>query len=396
MRIAYICADPGVPVFGCKGASVHVQEVTRALVRRGARVELFATCIDGEVPTGLESVCIHTLPPIPKGERAAREQAALAANRDLHTMLERKGPFDLIYERYSLWSFAGMEYARAMGAPGLLEVNAPLIEEQAEHRGLVDRASAERVAERVFSAATVLIAVSEEIAAYLERYPTVQGRVHVVPNGVNPDRFPVGLKPSCPGCPGTFTVGFVGTLKPWHGLPTLVEAFTMLHRRDPNIRLLIVGDGTERESLLRDLSARRLLEAAHLTGAVSPGGVPGLLASVDVAVAPYPRRTHFYFSPLKVYEYLAAGLPVVASRIGQLAEVIQDGVNGLLCPPGDSVALAAALDRLRADPNLRVRLGCAARETVICDHTWDAVVQHSLGLAGFEPLSQPRCVEVRN
>jgi len=397
MRIAYICADRGVPVFGCKGASVHVQEVIRTLVRCGAHVELFATSIGGEVPVGLESVCVHPLPPIPKDERAAREQAALSANQDLRTTLEREGPFDLIYERYSLWSFAGMEYARLTGVPGLLEVNAPLVEEEAEHRGLLDRASAEWVAEQVFSAATVLIAVSKELAVYLERYPSARGRVHVIPNGVDPNRFSANLSPSCPSPPGTFTMGFVGTLKPWHGLPILVEAFAILHKRDPDTRLLIVGEGPEWASLMADLSARGLLEAVHLTGAVVPSEVPGLLVSLDVAVVPYPKRSHFYFSPLKVYEYMAAGLPVVASQIGQLADLIQDGINGLLCPPGDPIVLAAALDRLRQKPELRVRLGQAARATVLRDHTWDAIVQRILYyLAGLEPVSQPRHVEVRS
>jgi len=190
-----------------------------------------------------------------------------------------------------------MDYAWARGVPGLLEVNAPLIEEQAQYRGLVDRASAEQVAQRVMSAATMLIAVSQEVAAYLERYPAAQGRTQVVANGVNPERFPIGLQPSCPGPPGTFTVGFVGSLKPWHGLPTLVEAFAVLHWRVPKTRLLIVGEGPERESLIADLSARQLLDSTQLTGGVAPSAVPGLLASMDAAVAPYPQLTQFYFSP---------------------------------------------------------------------------------------------------
>src|SRR5260370_26157420 len=96
-----------------------------------------------------------------------------------------------------------MEYAQAIGVPGLLEVNAPLIEEQAKYRTLVDRAGAEQVANRVFGTATALIAVSEEVAAYLNQYPAARGRIHVIPNGVNPDRFPEELSPSQPGSPGT-------------------------------------------------------------------------------------------------------------------------------------------------------------------------------------------------
>ncbi len=257
IRIAYICADQGVPVFGRKGCSIHVQEVLRSFRRHGVQLELFATRLEGDPPPGLETIRIHRLPTPPDGARAVREQAALAANHDLRAALERAGPFELVYERYSLWSFAGMDYARARGVPGLLEVNAPLIDEQAEYRDLVDRTSAEQVAECVLGAATVLIAVSQEMAAYLARYPSARGRTQVIPNGVNPERFPAGLQPSCPGPPGTFTVGFVGGLKPWHGLPTLVEAFVLLHCSVPNTRLLIVGEGPARESLVEDLLARR-------------------------------------------------------------------------------------------------------------------------------------------
>ena len=100
-------------------------------------------------------------------------------------------------------------------------------------------------------------------------------------------------------------------------------------------------------------------------------------------MAPYPKLVNFYFSPLKVYEYMAAGLPVVASRVGQLQELIQPEVNGLLVPPGDVSALAAGLERIRSEPELRRRLGLAARVKVLREHTWDGVVQRILSLAGL-------------
>jgi glycosyltransferase involved in cell wall biosynthesis len=100
---------------------------------------------------------------------------------------------------------------------------------------------------------------------------------------------------------------------------------------------------------------------------------------MDVAVAPYPDNPNFYFSPLKVYEYMAAGIPVVASRIGQLAGLIDDGVNGLLTPPDDPAALATAIDRLRVDAALRERLSVAGRETVVDGKSWDAVARRVLG-----------------
>src|SRR6185436_13129521 len=115
-----------------------------------------------------------------------------------------------------------------------------------------------------------------------------RGRVHVIPNGVNPARFPDSLKPSLPNPARLFTIGFVGSMKPWHGLPALVAAFGEVHRLTPDTRLVIVGNGKAREELESNPAARDLLPYIHLTGAVDSDQIPGLLASMDVAVAPYP------------------------------------------------------------------------------------------------------------
>jgi glycosyltransferase involved in cell wall biosynthesis len=388
MRIAYVCADRGVPVFGRKGCSVHVQELVRALRACGARVELFTPRGEGMPAPGFDDIKLHRLPFIHEEVRAFREKLALAANEDLQAALERRGPFDLVYERYSLWSFAGMEMAKTWGVPGLLEVNAPLIEEQAEHRGLVDRPGAERTARRVFRSATTLIAVSREVAAYLACQPGARGRVHIIPNGVDPKRFPPNPARAGSHGPAEFVVGFVGSLKRWHGVSILLEAFDLARRRGPRIRLLIVGDGPERSNLEADVRARGLSGEVAFTGAVAPEAVPGLLASMDVAVAPYPALGHFYFSPLKVFEYMAAGRATVASRVGQLGELLQDGVNALLCTPGDPSTLAEALLRLQGDRPLAERLGQAARSSALRDHTWEAVARRVLRLAKVELVGQ--------
>jgi glycosyltransferase involved in cell wall biosynthesis len=380
VRLAYICADPGVPVFGSKGASVHVQEVVRALQRRGVSVELFAACPDCHSSRQLEEVRCHALPLPSENSPAARERAAVAANYRLNEMLHDTAPFDVVYERYSLWSFAGMEYARGESIPGLLEVNAPLIEEQAAHRILVDRPMAENVAARAFGAATAALAVSREVAEYVTRF-TDDSRVHVLPNGVDPGRCAPHIPPRLPASPGVCTLGFAGSLKPWHGIDVLLDAFGQIHRVVPQSRLLLVGDGPARS--IAETSARRfgLSDSVILTGAVSPEEVPGLLTSMDVAAAPYPDNPDFYFSPLKIFEYMAAGIPTVASRIGQVTEIIEHEVTGILCPPGNPDALARSVIDLFINGAKRRRLGRSARRYVCAVHTWDSVVARILEIA---------------
>ena len=387
MKIAYVCADLGIPVFGYKGCSIHVQEVVRAFLQHGAEVTLITPRLGGEPPPGLERAQLIRLPSGAFTDPEQREAHAQNLNEHIVKALAQAGPFDMVYERYSLWSFAAMEYANGQALPGILEVNAPLIEEQARHRRLINRGIAEQTAQRAFSAASALIAVSEEVANHLNTYPQTHGRVHVIGNGVNPARFQF-TPPSQSS--EAFTIGFVGTLKPWHGLENLIEAFVRVHHYHPGTRLLIVGDGPERNNLETTLRIHGLEHAVHFTGAVAPDQIPGLLTTMDVAVAPYPDSKDFYFSPLKVLEYMAAGLPVVASRIGQIASLIQDGRNGLLCPPGEPAALGRALEKLMADPALRRTLGNAARRTVVQAHSWHTVTQRILSLADLLPTTPPQ------
>lgn len=418
-RIAYVCADPGIPVFGCKGASIHVQEVIRALRRAGASVSLHAARLGGDAPADLADLPVTVVPiasdsadvraeavsrgasrktgrkpsrmPGPAPGLAsrlaeARARAALRANRRLHDALVADGPFDLVYERYSLWSAGAIAYASGVGGcTSLLEVNAPLIEEQAAWRELPLPRVAQRLASWLFRHADGLLAVSPGVADWLGGFAGATSRIEVVPNGVDLARF----APRDPDCTAAgpapaqrpITIGFVGTLKPWHGLPTLIDAWARLRASGVDARLLLVGDGPERETLTAGLRSLGLAAHAELTGAVAPDRIPALLARMDIAVAPYPPRDDFYFSPLKLYEYLAAGLPVVCSRVGHLDQVIRDGHDGLLFPAGDAAALATTLARLAAAPGLRKRLGRNGRERVEKGHSWDSVAQRILALA---------------
>jgi glycosyltransferase involved in cell wall biosynthesis len=409
MRVAYICADPGVPVFGCKGCSVHVQEMLRTLLRHGAQVDLFAARKGGSrsvLGKYRHGVTWHA---IPKGTAqsassgkvaghsrdavdriAKRERHWLSANQWLDSALDKAldqaGPFDLVYERYALWSYAGMQWARRRQILGILEVNSPLIDEQATYRRLINRGGAERATRHAMEAAGAAICVSRQVAEYVNRFRDCRRETHILPNGVDPRRFESPWRSRARGNradpSANVVVGFVGTLKPWHGVADLVEAFAIAYHTNPGLRLRLIGDGPQRGQLEAQVDALPLAvrRAVQFVGPVPPAEIPERLASIDIGVAPYQPMDNFYFSPLKLFEYMAAGLPTVASRVGQIDDVLEDGRNGCLYQAGNIRALAASLERLSRDGALRERLGGAARQTVLDNHTWDRVLQQVLAM----------------
>lgn len=363
MRIAYVLADPGIGAFGTKGASVHVQEMIRAMRAAGQEVTVFCTRLDAHVPADLADLDVCHLPLPRTTGTAERERAIAEAGRRIAGTVASSG-FDCVYERYSLFSTAGSLLTEVSTADRqfILEVNAPLIDEQSRHRTLVDAAGARAATARQLHAATVVSCVSPEVADWVAGFGVPPDRIVVVPNGVNTARF--DLPRETPARQdGRIRVGFVGTLKPWHGTDTAVRALPWAPAAD----LVVCGTGPEQpalEALAADLD---VADRVRFLGEVVPEQVPSILAGLDVAVAPYPPGDH-YFSPLKVYEYLAAGLPVVASAVGSLPEVLAG--CGVLVPPGDARALGTVLSLLASDPDHRRALGETGRRVARAEHDW--------------------------
>ena len=370
MRVAYVTTDPGIPAFGSKGASAHVQAILAAFLRRGATVTLFAPA-PGPVPEALAGLRVAALPPAPKGDPEERAERLIAQDADLPARLAAEGPFDLVYERHALFAAGAMRFAAEAGLPSVLEVNAPLLAEQARHRTLVRPAEADAATWLAMTAAARVVCVSEAVADYAR----AQGAAAplVVPNGVDPARFR-----QAPRRDGPFTAGFIGTLKPWHDTATLIACLPHLRARVPDARLLIVGDGPERAPLAAQAEALGMSQAVEFTGALPPEAVPAALGRMHAGTAPYSAAQAFYFSPLKLYEYMAAGLPVVASDVGDLAAILGAARAGVAVPPDRPDLMAAALADLAADPVRGAELGAAGRAHVEAHHGWDRVLDRIL------------------
>jgi glycosyltransferase involved in cell wall biosynthesis len=343
MRLVYLCADRGIPLLGHKGASVHLRSLAAALAARGNEVIVACRTLEGpnRPPAGVE---VRLMP--------ASEDEHAAWTREL----VRESRADVVLERYSLSSEAAAETARAAGLPYVLEVNAPLVEEAARYRGLADVQTWRAREKKLLASADAVIAVSGGVRDYVVSAGVSAAHVFVVHNGVDLGAFQKAAGLHAPQSDRAVVVGFAGSLKPWHGVDVLLRAFAQVPSRT---RLLVVGDGPMRADLEAMASSLDLTSRARFTGAVPHAEIPGLLNAMDIGVAPYTAQDGFYFSPLKVAEYLAAGLPVVVSDQGDLREIVGDA--GVLVPPDDVAALAAALARLVRDPSLRRTLSTAAR-----------------------------------
>lgn len=391
MRLLYVCTDLGIDPRGTKGASIHVREITRALADLGHEVELLSPHAPPSFDERIRCIPVEQSSRVRESERSLRRWLL---DRDLDTAPAsefrsilfgaeaipqvidalRSRPVDAIIERLSLFGHVGVDLSRALELPLLMEINAVMTEEAAAFRSLHLETLAKRVELRALESADALLPVSAGLARRLDALGVPDAKVHVVPNGVDVSRFHTApSRAECRrelGLDSAFVVGFSGSLKPWHGVDVLVAAFARLRKTEPGARLLIVGAGPTEAELREQAQRLGVADAVVFTGAVQHDAIPKHLKAMDVAVAPYPAQENFYFSPLKVFEYMASGTCMIASRIGQITELVRDGENGLLCSPGDEEALCATIDRARQSANLRRDLADKARQTVETRFTW--------------------------
>lgn len=402
-RILWLSSDRGVDPAVPKGASANLRNTVRAFRQLGHEV-LVLTPAEGEAedlgaaierietPRAFTELLAEAEAPVSKERREARRERLkvvramghawnqVLVEQALHEHAPRFRP-DFVFERYSRFGVAGLLAARRLGVPHLLNVHAQLAWEAETYRGQALADGARVFEQLAFEHAPRIVVNSKELRAQMIEAGVEASKLHVVVNGVHLDQFAAEGPVRRPEVgPDAIVLGFVGSLKPWHGLAELAAAFRRLAAEDPRWHLLVVGDGPER-GVLREL-AEELPGRVTATGAVPLDEVPAWTRGADLTVAPYPRLERFYYSPLKILESLACGRAVVASGIGQVKELVRDGKTGLLTPPGDVDALVAALRRFAQEPELAGILGAAARTEAEDKHSWlaraEELVAHGL------------------
>jgi glycosyltransferase involved in cell wall biosynthesis len=368
-RLLYLFPSVGTGL-SVGGAVSHAHGMLRALDRLGIDVDP-VTSHPGIAETATAQSDLpfrwRVVPPprstkaVPASTAFGLDLAVIAATR------KAARPCDLVYQRHTRFSLAGALAARAVRVPFFLEFNSPA--EFFHTRATVLSRRRRRCEDALLLAATRVFVVSTTAKALVIERGVPEERVIVNPNGVDLERFDPSsrggsLRAELGFSADDVVFGFVGSFMSFHGVPKLAEAFVEVAREHPQAKLLLVGDGDERPRVAQILGDLVGEGRVRMTGRVAPAEIPSYLAASDVLVSPHVPLEHdtpFFGSPTKLFEYMAAGRPIAASRLGQIAEILEHERTALLAEPGDARDLATALKRLAEDASLRDRLGRAAR-----------------------------------
>jgi len=331
--------DAGIGPRRAKGAAVHLNAMRAAFSRLGAN------CQGIDEPDD------------------SRLNEALLGVLDM-------GPVDLIYERYALGKSAAARFAAEHGIPLVLEVNAPLADEQRRWRGASNEQEDARQDAFAMGVACKVVAVSSEVARYAIQRGAQAERVEVFPNGIDTERFNLSVRADSVRRsllpPDRFVIGFHGRVRPWHSFAMLADVAGSLLEQGYDIHLLVVGEG--------DFAClRRLPEERYTRVHWQPHReIPRYVAAFDVLPLTYQADMPCYFSPLKLMEAMACGVVPLVPDLGDLPASVKHGATGLVYAAGDAEQLLEQMLRLIADKALLESMGRrAAKEAG--RHSWEQI-----------------------
>lgn len=280
---------------------------------------------------------------------------------------------DLAYERFGSFQSLGRPFQRR-GIPWVLETSGPFFHEAKRERGtLVLTGPARRHELAAYRDCDLLVCVSETLRDWLIEAGVSDGHLTVAPNGVDIHRFDPSPYAAVAPRSDELVVGFIGVVHAWQGLETLVEAVATLRAGSVPVVAQIVGDGPALEELRALAVERGVADAVRFGGRVPAGAVPAHIAGFDVGFSGHLPLLdgRMYHSPLKLYEYLAMGKPLIAADHAEARRLVKQTGAGHLFPAGDPDALAAVLAAAADDLPAVRSAGWAMRSHVVAEHSWD-------------------------
>jgi glycosyltransferase involved in cell wall biosynthesis len=288
----------------------------------------------------------------------------------LWTKLRRRP--GIVYERYALGNFAPAYLCRALGIPLVIEVNDSVVIERSRPTSLprIKRS----LEGRILSSANLIVTISQRFKAQLlEAFSQLpESKILVLPNAVSERRFKVraagadaNLRTRL-GLGNRILLGTAGQFLPWHGLASLVSATADL-ARERDLGFLFIGDGPVRAEVMEAARRVGVEDRVTFTGMVPHVLVPAHLALLEVAVIPSSNE---HCSPMKLMEFMAMGLPVVAPDLSNIREVLEDGRTGRLFRPGDMDDMRRHLMEVLDDREAGRAMGRRARDYILNNLTW--------------------------
>lgn len=398
MNIAYIWQRSDIDMTRDTGPVLHVKAVIRQLLRRNHQVRLFVEQAQGAAVSGdLEQW--QSLPP--RSTNAPWFRAPESAVRGVQSrlnlpyarlvdslrfadaILPALAGVDIVYERHDLQATGGLMAARRLKIPHILELNGDILREY-DVLGIPlsrsQRAVVRRVTRRSYHLASHIVTVSQPLRlSTIADWNLPPDRVTAVPNGVDLDLFADqrnGHNPEQLPGPHAPTIIHVGSFQPWHSVDLLVDAFSLVVEQVPEARLVLVGDGDLRTDIEARVASLALGSSVQFTGSVSHQQVAEWLARADVAILAHkPSKEAGAGTPLKLLEYMAASMAIVAPDLPNISAIVQNGESAILFDPGNATDLSRSIHLALGDSDLRNRIGRAARRNAISSYSWEAAVR---------------------
>ena len=296
-------------------------------------------------------------------ELAYNASAAKKINAQL-----QKGKIDLLYERNAFFLFAGARIAKRHRIPYIVEVNEVAGEDRVRKQFFIG--TARRIEKEVFDAADAIIVVSTFLKKKIESMGVQGSKIHVIPNAADASIFdpekcrePVREQLGIPA--DAVVMGFIGWFVAWHNFGLLIEALGKL--KDQNVYLMLVGDGVLKDEIVESARKHGCADRVIFPGAVKHNRIPEYINAMDICIIPGSNE---YRSPIKLFEYMLMGKPVVAPRLEPIEYIVKDGVEAVLFTQGQITSFVDATADLVSSEEKRRTIGENARALILSKHLW--------------------------